>query len=214
MPTFATRQPLRPRCAMSASTSSSTGPRSRPSMSLRKSSFSRESSPSMCSISSATVYQQPSPLYPLVEEHRRDPGWAVRDRQDRLRWPPSPRNGFPVDDRATGTHYGETRSPTAVDDDDGHTIVGRVRRGKQMIAHDDGTSLWTLTHDSDFARARRARPDNRALNVGDGARAKRYGTRRAGRGGRAARRSRVAVRRGVRSSRRRRGRICPSAAAG
>jgi nucleoside-diphosphate-sugar epimerase len=48
--------------------------------------------------------------------------------------------------------YGETRIPIAVDDG-GYTIVDRVRRGKQVIVLDDGTSLWTLTHDSDFARA-------------------------------------------------------------
>jgi nucleoside-diphosphate-sugar epimerase len=32
------------------------------------------------------------------------------------------------------------------------TVVTRMRQGKKIIIHGDGTSLWTLTHHSDFAR--------------------------------------------------------------
>jgi nucleoside-diphosphate-sugar epimerase len=34
----------------------------------------------------------------------------------------------------------------------GYTVVDRMRRGQPVIVHGDGTSLWTLTHHSDFAR--------------------------------------------------------------
>jgi nucleoside-diphosphate-sugar epimerase len=34
----------------------------------------------------------------------------------------------------------------------GYTIVNRMRQGKKVIVHGDGTSLWTLTHHRDFAK--------------------------------------------------------------
>ena len=36
--------------------------------------------------------------------------------------------------------------------DAGWTAVDRMRRGKPVVVHGDGTSLWTLTHHTDFAR--------------------------------------------------------------
>lgn len=103
-------------------------------------------------ISSATVYQQPSPFYPLVEAAPLgNPGWQYAiDKiacEDLLRR----ETQFPSTIVRPAHTYGETRIPTAVDGE-GYTIVDRMRRGKQVIVHDDGTSLWTLTHNSDFAR--------------------------------------------------------------
>ena len=37
--------------------------------------------------------------------------------------------------------------------DGGWTVLGRMLAGKPVIVHGDGTSLWTLTHHDDFARA-------------------------------------------------------------
>ncbi|MEZ4646790.1 MAG: SDR family oxidoreductase [Chloroflexota bacterium] len=34
----------------------------------------------------------------------------------------------------------------------GYTVIDRMRRGKPIIVHGDGTSLWTLTHHRDFAK--------------------------------------------------------------
>jgi nucleoside-diphosphate-sugar epimerase len=34
----------------------------------------------------------------------------------------------------------------------GWTVLGRMRQGKEIVVHGDGTSLWTLTHHTDFAR--------------------------------------------------------------
>jgi nucleoside-diphosphate-sugar epimerase len=36
--------------------------------------------------------------------------------------------------------------------DGGWTVLGRMRQGKEIVVHGDGTSLWTLTHHDDFAR--------------------------------------------------------------
>ena len=37
--------------------------------------------------------------------------------------------------------------------DHGWTVVDRMRKGKPVIVHGDGTSLWVLTHHKDFAKA-------------------------------------------------------------
>ena len=34
----------------------------------------------------------------------------------------------------------------------GYTVIDRMRRGKKIVVHGDGTSLWTLTHHQDFAK--------------------------------------------------------------
>jgi nucleoside-diphosphate-sugar epimerase len=34
-----------------------------------------------------------------------------------------------------------------------YTVLDRMRTGKKVIVHGDGTSLWTLTHHRDFAKA-------------------------------------------------------------
>jgi nucleoside-diphosphate-sugar epimerase len=37
--------------------------------------------------------------------------------------------------------------------DGGWTVIDRMRRGAPILVHGDGTSPWTLTHHTDFARA-------------------------------------------------------------
>jgi nucleoside-diphosphate-sugar epimerase len=57
--------------------------------------------------------------------------------------------GFP----ATIVRPSHTYDATSVPFDGGWTVLGRMRAGKPVIVHGDGTSLWTLTHHDDFARA-------------------------------------------------------------
>lgn len=45
-----------------------------------------------------------------------------------------------------------TYDRTALPIDGGWTVIERMRRGKKIIVHGDGASLWTLTHHKDFAR--------------------------------------------------------------
>ncbi|MFF6981378.1 NAD-dependent epimerase/dehydratase family protein [Streptomyces sp. NPDC008343] len=55
--------------------------------------------------------------------------------------------GFPV----TVVRPSHTYDRTAVPFDGGWTAVERMRQGKEVMVHGDGTSLWTLTHHTDFA---------------------------------------------------------------
>jgi nucleoside-diphosphate-sugar epimerase len=106
-------------------------------------------------ISSAAVYQKP-PLHYLVTESTpmRNPFWkygrdkiACEERLDRAHRD----EGFPVTIVRPSLTYGETWIPCAVGGHD-YTVVDRMRRGKKIIVHGDGQSLWTVTHNSDFAK--------------------------------------------------------------
>ncbi len=63
-------------------------------------------------------------------------------------------DGFPVTIVRPSLTYGDTQVPLAVNSwARPYTAVARMRRGKPLIVPGDGTSLWTVTHTSDFAKA-------------------------------------------------------------
>ena len=107
-------------------------------------------------ISTAMVYRKPSPFFPLVEEaplgnHHSQ---YARDKiacEERLRRERE-ENGFPATIVRPSYTYGESWIPAALDGQD-YTIVDRMLRGKKVIVPGDGESLWTMTHNTDFARA-------------------------------------------------------------
>jgi nucleoside-diphosphate-sugar epimerase len=45
-----------------------------------------------------------------------------------------------------------TYDRTSVPYDSGWTMIERIRQGKEVVVHGDGTSLWVLTHSADFAK--------------------------------------------------------------
>ncbi|MCI9665606.1 MAG: NAD-dependent dehydratase, partial [Lachnospiraceae bacterium] len=50
--------------------------------------------------------------------------------------------------------YDERSVPLGVHGKNGsYSVIQRMQEGRPVIIHGDGTSLWTLTHNSDFARA-------------------------------------------------------------
>ena len=107
-------------------------------------------------ISSATVYERPSPFFPTVEEAPLgNVHWQyARDKiacEELLRREHE-RSGFPVTIVRPSYTYCESWIPTAIEGQD-YTVVERMRRGKKVIVPGDGESLWTMTHNSDFARA-------------------------------------------------------------
>src|SRR6201994_5158120 len=104
-------------------------------------------------ISSASAYQTPPARVPVTESTPlRNPYWQYsRDKiacEDAL-VTAYREEGFP----ATIVRPSHTYDATSVPFDGGWTVLGRMRAGKPVIVHGDGTSLWTLTHHDDFARA-------------------------------------------------------------
>jgi nucleoside-diphosphate-sugar epimerase len=103
-------------------------------------------------ISSASAYQTPPERVPVLESTPlRNPFWRYsRDKiacEDVL-VAAYRDEGFPM----TIVRPSHTYDRTMVPFDGGWTVPGRMRAGKEIVVHGDGTSLWTLTHHEDFAR--------------------------------------------------------------
>jgi nucleoside-diphosphate-sugar epimerase len=102
-------------------------------------------------ISSASAYQTPPLRLPVRESTPlRNPYWQYsRDKiacEDLLTRAYRD-EGFPV----TVVRPSHTYDRTLVPFDGGWTAVQRMREGRPVVVHGDGTSLWTLTHHEDFA---------------------------------------------------------------
>lgn len=59
--------------------------------------------------------------------------------------------GFPITIVRPSLTY-DTVIPVAIGGFDKYNIVDRIKKGKEIIIHGDGTSLWTVTHADDFAK--------------------------------------------------------------
>jgi nucleoside-diphosphate-sugar epimerase len=109
-------------------------------------------------ISSASAYRKPlvdwlvredSPLANPFWDYARDK-IACEDRLMRA----FRDDGFPVTIVRPSLTYGDTQVPLAVNSwARPYTAIARMRRGRPLIVPGDGTSLWTITHNSDFAKA-------------------------------------------------------------
>ncbi|MFP4580982.1 MAG: SDR family oxidoreductase [Candidatus Sumerlaeia bacterium] len=108
-------------------------------------------------ISSASAYQKPlknchvTESTPLVNPHwqysRNKIACEERLMQEHRE------NGFPFTIVRPSLTYGVTLIPAAfMSWNKPWTLVDRMRKGKKIIVHGDGTSLWTMTHNSDFAK--------------------------------------------------------------
>jgi nucleoside-diphosphate-sugar epimerase len=103
-------------------------------------------------ISSASAYQTPPAILPVTESTVLDnPYWeysrnkaACEERLVRA----YREEKFPI----TIVRPSHTYSAPYVPIDGGWTAIDRMLRGEPVIVHGDGTSLWTLTHASDFAK--------------------------------------------------------------
>ncbi len=102
-------------------------------------------------ISSASAYQTPPARVPVTESTPlRNPFWRYsRDKIacEDLLVRAYREQGFP----ATIVRPSHTYDQTLVPLEGGWTAVARMRAGKPVVVHGDGTSLWTLTHHRDFA---------------------------------------------------------------
>ena len=106
-------------------------------------------------ISSASAYQKP-PSHPVITESTplANPYWEYSRNKiacEEALMRAYRTNGFPMT-IVRPSHTYDTIVPVAVSKSD-FTIIDRIRRGLPVIIHGEGTSLWTLTHADDFARA-------------------------------------------------------------
>jgi nucleoside-diphosphate-sugar epimerase len=103
-------------------------------------------------ISSASAYQTPPARLPITESTPlANPFWeysrkkiACEERLTRA----YREEAFPMTIVRPSHTYDRTLFPAH----GGYTVIDRFRRGKPVVVHGDGTSLWVLTHQRDFAR--------------------------------------------------------------
>ncbi len=107
-------------------------------------------------ISSASAYQKPLGDWLIREDTPlANPFWdysrnkiACEERLIRA----FREDGFPVTIIRPSLTYGDTQVPLAVNSwERPFTAIARMRQGKPLVVPGDGTSLWTITHNSDFA---------------------------------------------------------------
>lgn len=109
-------------------------------------------------ISSASAYQKPVSDCVITESTPlSNPHWQYsRDKIacEELLMKNYRENGFPVTIVRPSHTYDERSVPLGVHGDKGSwQVVKRIMEGKPVIIHGDGSSLWTITHNSDFAKA-------------------------------------------------------------
>jgi nucleoside-diphosphate-sugar epimerase len=103
-------------------------------------------------ISTASAYQTPPSRLPITESTPlRNPFWQYsRDKIacEDLLVAEYRDNGFPVTIVRPSHTYDASKTVL----ERGWTLLARMLAGKPVIVHGDGTSLWTVTHNTDFAR--------------------------------------------------------------
>jgi len=110
-------------------------------------------------ISSASAYQKPPSSFPITESTPLANRFWKYSREKiacELRLQQEMRDTqFPATIVRPSHTYGLTSIPLGYQSGPSApwSTVDRMRRGKKVIVHGDGTSLWTMTHNTDFARA-------------------------------------------------------------
>ncbi len=106
-------------------------------------------------ISSASCYQTPL-SYPIITESTplSNNLWDYSNNkircEDRL-MQAYREEGFPITVVRPSLTY-DTVIPIAIGGFNEYTTADRILKGKEIIVHGDGTSLWTVTHSDDFAK--------------------------------------------------------------
>ncbi|WP_276167276.1 SDR family oxidoreductase [Zobellia alginiliquefaciens] len=106
-------------------------------------------------ISSASCYQTPL-QYPIITESTPLSNNLWDYSQDKIRsedrlMKAYRETGFPITIVRPSLTY-DTVIPIAIGGFREYTTADRILKGKEIIVHGDGTSLWTVTHADDFAK--------------------------------------------------------------
>jgi nucleoside-diphosphate-sugar epimerase len=108
-------------------------------------------------ISSTSAYQKPQTHYLMTESTPlANPYWDYsRNKiacEERLMQAYRD-EGFPITIIRPSLTYGDTQIPLVLNSwQKSYTAVDRMLRGQKMIVPGDGTSLWVVTHNTDFAK--------------------------------------------------------------
>ncbi len=105
-------------------------------------------------ISTAAAYEKPVVHYLITEATPlANPFWEYARLkiacEERL-WRARRESGFPATVVRPSYTYGPTWIPSGFGGQD-YTVVSRMRGGRPIVCHGDGTSLWVMTTASDFA---------------------------------------------------------------
>lgn len=104
-------------------------------------------------VSSASAYQKPPARLPILESTPlRNPFWRYSQEKiacEDLLFRAYREDEFPLTVVRPSHTYDRTRIALL----GGWTDIYRMRQGLPVLVHGDGTSLWTLTHTKDFAKA-------------------------------------------------------------
>ncbi len=108
-------------------------------------------------ISSASAYQKPLSDYRVTEgTPLSNPYWEYSRNKiacEEYLMKLYREDGFPVTIVRPSHTYDERSVPLGVHGKNGSwQVIRRMMEGKPVIIHGDGTSLWTMTHNSDFAK--------------------------------------------------------------
>lgn len=108
-------------------------------------------------ISSASAYNKPCRDYVITEgTSLANPYWQYsRDKIEceEFLMKMYQEKGFPATIIRPSHTYCEREVPLGVHGSKGsYQVIKRMLEGKKVIIHGDGTSLWTMTHNSDFAK--------------------------------------------------------------
>lgn len=109
-------------------------------------------------ISSASAYQKPLSHYRITESTPLANSYWEYSRNkiacEELLVKEYRKNGFPITIVRPSHTYDERSIPVAVHGKKGcWQVIDRIMKGRPVIIHGDGSSLWTVTHNTDFAKA-------------------------------------------------------------
>ncbi len=108
-------------------------------------------------ISSASVYEKPPSSWLITERTPTvNPFWEYSQLKiacEQVVRQAHVESGFPMTIVRPSLTYGDSQIPVIVGSwERPFTIVERMRRGAKILVPGDGTAIWTLTHNSDFAK--------------------------------------------------------------
>ena len=107
-------------------------------------------------ISSASAYHKPAADFRITEGTLANPYWEYSRNKiacEEVLMKAYREEGFPVTIVRPSHTYDERSIPLGIHGNKGSwQVIRRMMEGKKVIIHGDGTSLWHLTFNSDFAR--------------------------------------------------------------